>query len=61
MEQAPGGTLLTLTFEARVKLGIVGRAAARVLGRPARLDEILAAYQRELTVQHQAPADSATP
>jgi hypothetical protein len=61
VEQAPGGTLLTLTFEARVKLGIVGRAAARVLGRPTRLDEILAAYQRELTVQHPAPADSATP
>ena len=58
---APGGTLLTLTFDARVKLGIVGRAAARVLGRPARLDEILAAYQRELTAPHPTPADAATP
>lgn len=52
---------MTLTFEARVKLGIVGRAAARVLARPALLDEILAAYQRELAAQHAAPADAATP
>jgi hypothetical protein len=32
-----------------VKLGVIGRLAARMLSRPRRLEVILDAYERELT------------
>lgn len=49
VEPTAAGTRLTLTFDGEVKLGIIGRLAARMLGRPARLEAILDAYERELT------------
>jgi hypothetical protein len=49
VEPAPNGTRLRLAFDGAVKLGILGRAAVRMLGRQRRLDAILDNYERELT------------
>jgi uncharacterized protein YndB with AHSA1/START domain len=49
LEPARGGTHVRLEFDGRVKLGILGRSVARLLGNPRRLDAILDAYERELT------------
>lgn len=49
VEPAAGGTRLSLAFDGAVKLGALGRLAARMLGRPRRLEAILDAYERELT------------
>lgn len=46
---AAAGTHVRLAFDGRVKLGIIGRAAARLLGNPRRLEAILHGYERELT------------
>lgn len=43
-----GGARLDLRFDGRMRLGVIGRIAGRVLGREGRLDDILAAYEREL-------------
>jgi uncharacterized protein YndB with AHSA1/START domain len=42
------GTRLTLSFDGAVKLGVVGRLAARILGRRRRLEAILDGYEDEL-------------
>lgn len=49
VEPAADGTHVRLEFDGRVKLGIIGRAAARLLGNPRRLETILDNYERELT------------
>lgn len=49
VEPIGAGSRLTLTFDGKVKLGIIGRLAARTLSRPPRLEAILDAYERELT------------
>jgi uncharacterized protein YndB with AHSA1/START domain len=49
VEPAPGGTRIRLAFDGAVKLGALGRAAVRVLGRRRRLEAILDNYERELT------------
>lgn len=43
-----GGTRLTLEFDGSVKLGVLGRMAARLLGRRGRLERVLDAYEHEL-------------
>ena len=50
-ELAPtsAGTHVTLRFDGEVKLGVIGRFTAKLLGNPRRLDGILVAYERELT------------
>ena len=45
-------TLVTLTFDGLIKLGLLGRIAARLLGSPRRLQAILEAYEHELTRDH---------
>jgi uncharacterized protein YndB with AHSA1/START domain len=49
LEPARDGTHVRLDFDGSVKLGIIGRAAARLLGNPRRLEAILDGYERELT------------
>lgn len=49
LEPVPGGTRIRLTFDAAVKLGVLGRAAVRMLGRQRQLEAILDNYERELT------------
>lgn len=49
VEPAPGGTRVRLAFDGAVKLGVLGRAAVRLLGRQRRLETILDGYERELT------------
>ncbi|MEX2550432.1 MAG: SRPBCC family protein [Nitriliruptoraceae bacterium] len=49
LEPVADGTHVRLDFEGRVKLGIIGRAAARLLGNTRRLERILDNYERELT------------
>jgi uncharacterized protein YndB with AHSA1/START domain len=49
LEPAADGTHVRLDFDGRVKLGIIGQAAARLLGNPHRLEAILDGYERELT------------
>ena len=51
VEPAANGTRLRLAFDGAVKLGIFGRAAARMLGRQRRLGAILDNYERELTAE----------
>lgn len=48
LEPAAQGTRVTLTFDARLKLGIVGAAAGKVLARRLRVEDILDAYEFEL-------------
>lgn len=50
VEPARHGAHIRLQFDGRVKLGIIGRAAARALGNGRRLEAILDAYERELTL-----------
>lgn len=52
VEPSTDATVVTLTFDGAVKLGVLGRLAARLLGNPRRLEAILDAYERDLT---QAP------
>jgi ribosome-associated toxin RatA of RatAB toxin-antitoxin module len=52
VEPTARGTRLTLAFDGAVKLGVLGRLAARVLGNPRRLEAILDAYERDLTSEH---------
>lgn len=49
LEPVPSGTRIQLAFDGAVKLGVLGRAAALMLGRQRRLDAILDNYERELT------------
>jgi uncharacterized protein YndB with AHSA1/START domain len=49
IEPAAGGTHVRLVFTGAVKLGVIGRAAARLLGNRRRLEAILNNYQHELT------------
>ncbi len=48
VEPMPDGTRLTLTFDGRMGLGVVGRAVGAMLGRRRRLDAILDAYEDEI-------------
>ncbi len=50
LEPVPGGTRIRLAFDGAVRLGVLGRAAVRLLGRPRRLEAILDNYERDLTV-----------
>lgn len=52
VEPAPNGTLVTLTFDGLIKLGLLGRVAARLLGNRRRLQAILEAYEHELIRDH---------
>jgi hypothetical protein len=45
---APNGMLVTLTFDGLIKLGLLGRVAALLLGNRRRLQAILAAYEHEI-------------
>lgn len=49
VDPVAAGTHVTLSFDGAVKLGVIGRFAARLLGNRRRLEAILAAYDRELT------------
>jgi uncharacterized protein YndB with AHSA1/START domain len=51
LETVPNGTRIQLTFDGAVKLGALGRAAVRMLGRQRRLEAILDNYERELTAR----------
>lgn len=50
VERVGDGTQLTLAFDGAVKLGVIGRAAARILGSRRRLEPILDAYEQDLTI-----------
>ncbi|MEX2562675.1 MAG: SRPBCC family protein [Nitriliruptoraceae bacterium] len=50
LEPAGHSTHIRLEFDGRVKLGIIGRLAAKLLGNRRRLEAILDTYERELTV-----------
>jgi hypothetical protein len=49
LQPVPGGTRVTLQFDAAVKLGVIGRLALKAMGRGQRLERILDAYQQHLT------------
>ena len=51
LETVPNGTRIQLAFDGAVKLGVLGRAAVRMLGRQRRLEAILDNYERELTAR----------
>jgi uncharacterized protein YndB with AHSA1/START domain len=42
------GTLVSLTFDARLKLGVIGVVVGKVLARQLRIEDILAAYEHDL-------------
>ena len=47
LEAVPDGTRVTLTFDARLKLGVIGVLVGKVLGRRLDVEGILDAYERE--------------
>lgn len=55
---AGDGTRLTLTFDAALKLGVLGVVAGRVLARRAGIEQILDAYERELSPARDGEADA---
>ncbi len=48
LEPTAQGTLVTLRFDASLKLGVIGAVAGKVLARQLRIEYILAAYERDL-------------
>jgi uncharacterized protein YndB with AHSA1/START domain len=54
VEPTVEGTRVRLEFTGRVKLGIIGRFVARLLGNRRRLEKILDGYERELTSEERA-------
>ena len=49
LEPVTDGTHVRLDFDGRVKLGLIGRGVARLLGNSRRFEAILDNYERELT------------
>lgn len=56
LEPADQGTRVTLTFDASLKLGVIGILVGKILARQLRIQDILDAYERELS-----PSPSASP